>query len=261
MEEEEKSCDDLKPPESTQCTAASSTNGSPKMLKFTYIGGSCEQSSTKQDSFDCQDIDGGPSTIPSVHLKCTSQENDTDGMFIYHNEVTIGTSFSLEGGDNPLPDVIQCTVNDASDRTLQIITIGLLDDLNVKDVFGSLRLENCDSVGCLVEVIYLLTISNDGNTHLEIISVDLTRNGKTNDVLDTVPDTSLDAGERTQARESDNLDICISGSIQTDVEVTARPPTGNPISTNVVNLIVEVPGFPKHESDDQPCSIRGKKGT
>jgi hypothetical protein len=191
-------------------------------------------------------------TMSSVHLECTSNDDTSSGMVLYDNEVTVGTSFSLDSGDkNPLPESIQCRVKDKDDHTLQSMTIGLIkDELHVKDIFGSIRLENCDSVGCLVEVIYLLTISNDGNTHLEITSVERTRNGNTENIIDGVPEKSLDAGESTQTKESDNLDICISGSVQTDVEVTARPPTGSPISTNVVNLIVEVPGFPKHESDD-----------
>jgi hypothetical protein len=261
-EEQGTSCDDLRPPESTECKAGSYHDSSPNTLKFTYIGGSCEQSSTTQkDTFQCEDINGGPSMIPSVHLECTSNDDDTSGMVIYDNEVTIGMSFSLEGGDSPLPGSIQCRVKDAKDHTLQIMTIGLMDELNVKDVFGSLRLENCDSVGCLVEIFYLLTISNDGNTHLEITSVELASNGKRDNILDDVPDTSLDAGERTQTRQSNNLDICISGTVQTEVEVIAKPPTGSPISSNVVNLIVEVPGFPQHESDDKPCSTGGKKGT
>lgn len=219
-------------------------------LMFTYIGGSCDQSVNSQSSFECHDSDGGPSEDDDAHIDCCA---DQDGGEVFKGVVAVGDQISF-GDKKDLPAEIFCTVKDNEGSVLQEFNIRTTDydDLFLKDVFGSLQLESCNSLECLIDITYVYTIQNDGSTSLEITSVDRSREGSTDDVTGQFNDGNLSPGESTPAQEPSVLDICVYGSVITIVEATGKPPSGSPVSSDGT-YIVETQGLPEREIAE-PCS-------
>lgn len=216
---------------------------------FTYIGGNCDQSVNSQDAFECHDSDGGPSDDDDAHIVCSDQ----DGVEAFKGVVAVGDQISF-GDKKDLPAEIFCTVKDSEGSLLQEFSIRTTDydDLYLKDVFGSLQLESCNSLECLIDITYVYSIHNDGTTSLEITSVDRSREGSTDDVTGLVNDGNLRPGESTPAEEPSVLDICVYGSVVTIVEATGKPPSGSPVSSDGT-YIVETQGLPERETSE-PCS-------
>ena len=218
-------------------------------LMFTYLGGNCDQSVNSQDSFECNDTAGGPSGNDDAQIACADQD---DGK-VFEGVVAVGGQISF-GDKKDLPAEIFCTVKDNEGSVLQEFNIRTTDYdyLFLKDVFGSLQLESCNSHECLIDITYVYTIQNDGTTSLEITSVDRSREGSTDDLTGLVNDGSLRPGETSPAEEPSVLDICVYGSIVTIVEATGKPPSGSPVSSDGT-YIVETEGLPEREIPE-PCS-------
>jgi hypothetical protein len=171
--------------------------------------------------------------------------------------VNIGSQVTF-GDKNDLPDLIQCFVKDTSGDTLQTFTIGTtgFDDLFLKDIFGSLQLETCDSLNCLVRVTYVYTVQNDGNTQLEIVRLDRTREDMDDNVVNLVQDTSLQPNQKTPAEEPDTIDVCIEARIVTAVTVEGDPPSGSPVTADDT-YTVKTDGLDEREI---PCAGKSGKG-
>jgi len=225
-------------------------------LVFTYIGEGCEQSRNTQDDFFCQDFDGGPSNDDAARIQC----EDEDGREIFDEVVNVGSQLAFGDKDN-LPDLIQCFVKDNRDETLQAFTVASTrhDDLFLKDVFGSLQLESCDRLNCRVQVTYIYTIQNDGNTQLEITALDRSREDMNENVVGLVQDTSLLPDENTPAHEPDVIDVCVEASIVTRVEAEGDPPSGSPV-TAVDTYTARTEGLEQREIPKPCVSGKGKGG-
>ena len=141
---------------------------------------------------------------------------------------------------------------------MQTFNIGTTrhDDLFLKDVFGSLQLESCDRLNCLIDVMYVYTIQNDGNTHLAITEVERSRERLLDDLVDSVQDKNLRPDEHTSAEETDVIDVCVHASIVTFVEAIGEPPSGSPISADD-KYVVDVDGLPAR-AIPSPCIGKGK---
>ena len=223
---------------------------------FTVIGGTCDQSINEQDEFNCQDTNGGPSEDDDMNLHC----NDQDGNVVFDGvSVAIGTQITF-GELSDLPEEIKCSVMDNQGHTLQTFNIRTTDEdeLYLKDVFGSLQLESCDSQECRVEALYVYSIVNDGNSQLEIVSVDRSRNGATDNVFDLAQDANLRPGESTSVNEADVIDVCMHASIVTNVEAAGKPPSGSPISANDI-YILEVTGLPEPDIPEPCVTQKGRR--
>jgi hypothetical protein len=219
---------------------------------FTFIGGDCDQSINEQDEFKCQDIDGGPSEDDDVHIQCKGRE----GNEVFDGVVSVGSQITF-GEKSDLPDEIECIIMDNEGHTLQSLNVRTTDDdeLYLKDVFGSLQLESCDNQECRVDAVYVYTIVNDGNTQLEIVSVDRSRNGATDSVFDLAKGANLRPGESTSSDEAGVIDVCMHASVVTIVEAAGKSPSGSPVSANDI-YVVDVIGLPEPETP-QPC-VTGK---
>jgi hypothetical protein len=239
-------CTDLETPK-PECDKSVDT------LAFTFIGGDCDQNINTQDEFFCQDSDGGPSDDDAARIKC----EDEDGRDIFNDVVAIGSQITL-GDRDDLPDEIMCSVMNNQGAALQTFNIGTTsqDDLFLKDVFGSLQLESCDRLNCLIDVTYVYTIQNDGSTDLEITEVERSREGISDDLIDSIQDTNLRPDENTSAEENAVIDVCVHTSIVTVVEAIGEPPSGIPGSAEDT-YVVDVDGLPDREIPS-PCSGKGK---
>lgn len=219
---------------------------------FTFIGGNCDQSINVQDEFKCQDTGGGPSEDDDVQIQCKGQ----DGKDVFAGVVAVGAQITF-GQKSDIPDEIECIVMDNEGNTLQTFNVRTTDEdeLYLKDIFGSLQLESCDNQECRVDAVYVYTIVNDGNTQLEIVSVDRSRNGATDSVTDLANNVNLRPGESTSANEAGVIDICMHASIVTLLEAAGKSPSGSPVSANDI-YVVDVTGLPEPEIPE-PC-VTGK---
>jgi hypothetical protein len=135
-------------------------------------------------------------------------------------EVRIGDEFSISG--TPLPDTLNCVVTSLDEAIVyQDVTFSLVNGLTLKSSFGSLLVEQCGDLDCIVDVTYEYTTANVGTEPLEITSFERTRNEEIVDLIDLVDPVSIGAGESTITQEPDVVDYCVASSISTDVAVFA----------------------------------------
>ena len=243
-------CQQLTPPE-PECDNNVDT------LVFTYIGGDCDQSRNTQDDFFCEDSNGGPSNDDSATIEC---EDERGNEIFEENEVRVGSQVTL-GDRDAYPELVQCFVKDNRGRTLQTFTVASarFEDLYLKDVFGSLQLESCDRLNCLVPVTYVYTIQNDGNTELDVTRLDRTRDDMTEDVVRLVEDKRLRPDENTPAREASRIDVCVEDMIRTSVRAVGAPPSGSPVTADD-SYEVTTEGIPFREIPKPCVSGKGKGG-
>jgi hypothetical protein len=169
----------------------------------------------------------------------------------------VGSQITL-GGRDDLTTQVSCTIKDNKGNRIQVVAIGTSrnDDLFLKDIFGSLQLETCNSLDCLVDVSYYYTIKNGGETDLEIVEVERSREGITDNLVTRLPDTSLRPQEQTDVRETDVIDVCVEAEIITVVTADGEPPCGYLVSDSDT-YVVQTHGLPEREVPSKPC-VPGK---
>lgn len=186
-----------------------------------YVGGLCDQSRNSQDNDSCRDFNGGPIDGPDSRIVCASGVGNT-----FHDAiVSVGEMVVIPAPFGPESDRLFCTIS-ANETQLQTVVVSGEENFFLKDVYGSLQLERCNTQSCVVPITYTYVIENTGNISLGVVSVDRTRNGQSDDLIDDVDPKSLIAGESTQVQESEVLDVCAIGSFDTVVRVMANSEQG-----------------------------------
>lgn len=200
-------------------------------LTFTYLGGRCSQSSNTQDE-ECEDLNGGPSRRRDMRIVCHSGDDDDTTILFFNDIVSVGQTFTVtnDAPRQPLPREVVCEiVEPEGGEKRQCVTIATrgAEELFLKDVFGSLRVERCDNKSCSIPIAYTYTLENVGQTSMTIDRFQLTRGGSTEDLLDEIDDKDLEFGETRVLRDEDTIDVCVEDVILTSVAVEASPPEGD----------------------------------
>ena len=208
------------------------------IIRFEYTGASCAANrNTQGDQSSCLDNNGGPSLAngQDVTISCRDSSSNTS---YFSGVVSLNESLPIAGlaPGSFLPDSLSCDIfNTEGSVLLQSVTIDTSGsvDLFLKDSYGSLELNACsDSTGlmsdCFVNVEYTYSLTNVGDTDMNVTELDRTRAGQDVSLLDQLPETFLRPGESSFVTESELIDICIDGVFETTITAAADPPNGVP---------------------------------
>lgn len=159
------------------------------------------------------DSNGGPPGDEQVQVACGNPTRLTAFL------VVPGETFEVS--DSPL-DVLYCNVTSPDEVILyQELIFSTQSSFTAKARFGSLEVEQCDDLDCIVGVTYSYTASNAGEAPINITSMTRTREGETVDLTDMVDPTELDVGESTVVEEPDEVDYCVPSVITTRVDISS----------------------------------------
>lgn len=184
-------------------------------VRFNYTGGDCSTSNNAQGDDTCVDSNGGP-PAGDVAITCFD-----DQMVLAQQTVAPGESIAVTGMPL-LPEILTCVVTSVNeDTTYQEVQFNTRSDFTAKARFGSLEVEQCGDLECIIDVTYTYTASNVGEAPINITSMTRTRDGETVDLTDMVDPTELDVGESTVVQEPDEVDYCVSSVITTTVDISS----------------------------------------
>lgn len=184
-------------------------------VTFRYTGGDCNSENNQQPDSFCIDVDDLPGDA-DVLVTCF---DDTE--VLSQETVSPGDEFGVSG--TPLPDTLNCVVTTPDeDFVYQDVTFSLVNGFTLKSSFGSLLVEQCGELDCVVDVTYTYTTTNVGTEDLDITAFLRTRNDETVDLIDSVDPTDIAAGESTVTEEDDVVDYCVASSINTEIDVVSE---------------------------------------
>lgn len=191
----------------------------------------------------CSDIPSGPNFAEaSADVSCTSFLDGSWDFFI--QGLNTGDALTLMGNDiGPLPEEVTCFIYVASDSNpVQSFTIDLSgeQELFLLDTFGSLQLEACDELDCMVEVTYAYTVINTGSVDATIEKFERERDGVVLDLLNSVELTVVSPGNTASSSETEFVNYCLDAVYYTVVTVEAVPETGGLICPATAEYEFEV---------------------
>lgn len=126
-------------------------------------------------------------------------------------------------GSGLLPETLECRVTSPDESTLyQSLFFNTRTSFTAKSRYGSLEVEQCDDLECIIDVTYSYTATNAGEAPINITSMVRIRDGDTLDLTDQVDPKELDVGEQTVVEEPDQVDYCITSSIVTEVKISSN---------------------------------------
>ena len=207
-------------------------------VQFSYLGGDCGQTMNTQNGDTCEDFHDGPATSGDCRVRC----DDGHDNVLYDTIVSVGDEFEVAGNNGgALPETLSCSVTDTDGgRVFQTVTLntGGDADLYLKDKYGSLQLEACDDQDCTVPINYYHDITNNGETVITVIALEVVRDGNAEDLLSLVLDNNLSPGESTTVEEPDVLDVCVDQTVITISTVEGQSPGGAIQDSDVYDLTV-----------------------
>lgn len=189
---------------------------------FQYTGGDCSASNNAQgENASCEDTNGGPPADTEVLVQCI--DNNIDAV-LASAILSPGGTFDVVGdAGGLLPAELECTVSSADGSTLyQTLFFSTTQSFTAKSEYGSLEVESCDDLECIIDVTYSYTATNAGESPINITSMTRIRDGETLDLTDQVDPTELDVGEQTVVTEPDQVDYCVTSSITTEVKISSE---------------------------------------
>jgi hypothetical protein len=91
----------------------------PYEIVLLFNGGSCDQTSTSQSNYFCQDFNGGPPTLDGVQAYAVV--TTADAQVSVSSAVTVGQTFTLGTGDQTLlPGRLNVTIYDSEAKVTQL---------------------------------------------------------------------------------------------------------------------------------------------
>ena len=188
-------------------------------FRFLYTGGTCEDTSNPQGNDLCNDFNGGPPADTEVIVTCSDET-----QVLAQEAVSPGDT--LQVPVIPDSEIVMCVVTsistDAPTIEYQAVQFSTQVGFTVKSVFGSLVVEQCDEIECIIDVTYTYTASNVGEAPINITSMTRTRDGETVDLIDLVDPKELDIGQSTIVEETDQVDYCVESVITTSVVISSN---------------------------------------
>jgi hypothetical protein len=190
-------------------------------VRFQYTGGDCSDSNNDQGDDVCEDTNGGLPADTEVLVQCLDSEINT---VLASELLSPGGTIDVAGeGGGLLPEELECRVSSTDESILyQTLFFSTTQSFTAKSVYGSLEVERCDELECIMDVMYFYTATNAGEAPINITSMTRVRDGDTLDLTDQVDPKELDVGEQTVVTESDQVDYCVTSSITTKVMISSN---------------------------------------
>jgi hypothetical protein len=190
-------------------------------VRFHYTGGDCSDSNNAQSDDVCEDTNGGPPADIEVLVQCLDSESNA---VLASELLNPGGTLNLtrEGG-GLLPEELECRVSSTDESILyQTLFFSTTQSFTAKSAYGSLEVERCDELDCIIDVTYFYTATNAGEAPINITSMTRVRDGDTLDLIDQGDPKELDVGEQTVVTEPDQVDYCVTSSITTVVMISSN---------------------------------------
>jgi hypothetical protein len=191
-------------------------------VRFQYTGGDCSDSNNDQRDDVCEDTNGGPPADTEVLVQCLDSEINT---VLASELLSPGGTIDVLAGESGglLPEELECRVSSTDESILyQTLFFSTTQSFTAKSVYGSLEVERCDELECIMDVMYFYTATNAGEAPINITRMTRVRNGDTLDLTDQVDPKELDVGEQTVVTEPDQVDYCVTSSITTKVMISSN---------------------------------------
>jgi hypothetical protein len=190
-------------------------------VRFQYTGGDCSDSNNDQRDDVCEDTNGGPPADTEVLVQCLDSESNA---VLASELLSPGGTIDVAGeGGGLLPGKLECRVSSTDESSLyQTLFFGTTQRFFAKSVYGSLEVESCDALECIIDVAYSYTATNAGEAPINITSMTRVRDGDTLDLTDQVDPKELDVGEQFIVTEPDQVDYCVTSSITTEVMISSN---------------------------------------
>ncbi|KAL7568000.1 hypothetical protein ACA910_004586 [Epithemia clementina (nom. ined.)] len=222
-------CSGLGPPERARCSNGERVN----TVSFKYLWDSNCSSSRNQQGDEALCVDTLPLVNAPVQIECF----DLIRTPLNVNPVTVnpGESFTVNG--DPLVQKINCTISaDANILQYNVIDVSGAIELDLKEQYGALELQQCDGLTCHQLLTLRGFIENIGQGPMNVSLVEASINGVTADTLSRIqgvansltPLYMLDSGEEAFYSIVDVLvDLCVNGEFSYRLDVEADPPSGS----------------------------------
>jgi hypothetical protein len=161
-------CDELAPPESAVCEG----DGSPSELRFMYRSGSCSQSNSTSQGFNCtEDQQTSNSTLLRARVRISDPEQPSTVLF--EGTVKRGEIFSVRRGGAELPDtvLVKLFTHDELEDPFQVLRIPIRcnseSSLSLLTNYGALQLTAFETSAqgfqsAIDEIEQIFVIRNDG---------------------------------------------------------------------------------------------------
>ena len=172
----EEDCSSRSPPSNNQCARKRSLY----TLFFTYQATGCGTHSNSQGSqASCEDL-GVLSASGTVGIVCYDGDNKGTEMQVMPSQVSPGDYFSVSNARvGKLPTRLRCViVSTTKNQVFQLIefdTSGKVE-LDLKDRFGAMQVEGCDSKKCFEDWAYHTTVNNTNTTDALLLQLSLDLN-------------------------------------------------------------------------------------
>jgi hypothetical protein len=161
--------------------------------------------------------------------------------------VSPGGTVEVSASPGLLPATLVCSVTSEDLGTglpiqlYQELEFSTQRNFGVKSTFGSLEVEQCDDLDCIIDVTYTYTTTNVGEAAINITSFLRERDGDTADLTDLVDPKEIDVGGTTVLEEQDQVDYCVTSVITTVVQIFSE---GEECAVNPVRR-----GLLRHKED------------
>ena len=220
-------CDALTAPTTTQCAVGDDID----TVTFSFQFCICDPNVNRQGAeASCVDSAAVDFTQP-IDMVCVDAATGAPMDVTPSTVAPLGTITVTAPGGGSLPDKISCDLS----QNGQIMQTNVIDtsgdvNLNLRDKFGALQLESCDSEGtpelsCFETACYNVNIENVGTNDMDITIVDFDFNGDVESLLDDLDVTTLTPGQSTSVEVKKDVDVCIEFEYCAVVEVEANPPS------------------------------------
>ena len=183
------------------------------LVRFRLKLCSCLESSNAQMGFifGCTDTAPLPSSgSEPVRITCL---DSADNSLLFSDTVEEGDNLdmSVPDGDESLPEQVRCSIFNLMGDLLQSLVINMSgqDDLYLKDKYGSLTLEACNSQVCNTDVTYAYTVENTGSKLMTVTEFARMRNGVREDLLPAEVPFDLAPGDSRTSTEIETVDLCV----------------------------------------------------
>ena len=200
-------------------------------LVLRYMGGDCAEDSNQQgDSSTCEDQSDINQSL-SAKIVCVDADTPTTAMDVTPNVVMVGGRILITNANvGPLPDRVSCVIaNSSTNRVHQVIVINTSGDLelDLKDRYGALEVDGCDSLQCSDTWTWSTSVVNTGTTSATVnqLTYNLTIDDGASEEVDLfatftprqiAPDSAVAAQDVTRV-----MDLCTMNNVTAFASVSA----------------------------------------
>ena len=243
MNDDNLACSMIHPPRDTKCA----TGESIFTLVFSYQASACALESNQQlDNADCEDT-GNINPSSNVKIVCVDADQVSRAIDVEPNVVGRGDRVRITNPSvGPLPKRLSCAI---ADSTNNVILQGVVLDtsgnvqLDLKDKYGALQLEGCDSKKCFDRWTFTSSVKNIGTTDLVLrqfeLDVAFESSSDPVNLLDGSVNPLLPVGSATAGIDQvRTVDLCGAGNLGANASAVVATAAGIPGSCNFSEALV-----------------------